>query len=114
MKRRVAAVLALSALALAALPRSAAAQAAEPRPLRIICFGAHPDDCELQTGGSAIKWAAKGHKVIPYYTDRFQKPNPFKADIVVDIDDVVEKKVAALELLESQFLEGGALASAAS
>lgn len=31
--------------------------------LRIIAFGAHPDDCELSTGGVAAKWAAAGHKV---------------------------------------------------
>ncbi|MFN0122056.1 MAG: PIG-L deacetylase family protein [Blastocatellia bacterium] len=31
--------------------------------LRIIAFGAHPDDCELKAGGVAAKWAAAGHKV---------------------------------------------------
>ncbi|MCC6420947.1 MAG: PIG-L family deacetylase [Gemmataceae bacterium] len=190
--------------------------------LRIIAFGAHPDDCELKVGGCAAKWAAQGHHVklvsvtngdighwrqaggplarrrtaevekaarllgihtqvldihdgeleptlehrrtitrlirewdadivlahrpndyhpdhrytgilvqdaafmvtvpffcpdVPYlkknpvflyYSDRFQRPNPFRADIVVDIGDVVEKKLAALEALESQFYEGGA------
>src|SRR5215510_8270521 len=31
--------------------------------LRIIAFGAHPDDCELQVGGVGSMWAAKGHHV---------------------------------------------------
>src|SRR5713101_4240058 len=31
--------------------------------LRIICFGAHPDDCEIQAGGVAALWSAKGHHV---------------------------------------------------
>src|SRR4029077_8443507 len=31
--------------------------------LRIICFGAHPDDCELQVGGTAALWAGQGHHV---------------------------------------------------
>src|SRR5688572_30469505 len=40
------------------------ASAAEgERKLRIICFGAHPDDCEIQAGGVGAMWAAKGHAV---------------------------------------------------
>lgn len=194
--------------------------------LRIICFGAHPDDCELKAGGVAALWAAQGHHVkfvsvtngdighwreaggplarrrqaeveradrllgiatevldihdgellptienrrtitrlirewkadivmshrpndyhpdhrytgvlvqdsaymvaVPFfcpditplkanplflfYSDAFQKPNPFQADIAVSIDPVIEKKLDALDLLESQFYEGGALGSA--
>src|SRR5205809_5689622 len=37
--------------------------AADDGKLRIICFGAHPDDCEIQAAGAAALWAAKGHKV---------------------------------------------------
>ncbi len=44
--------------------------------------------------------------------DRFRKPNPFEADVVVGIDDVLEKKLAAMEALESQFYEGGTSGSA--
>ena len=32
--------------------------------LRIIAFGAHPDDCELQVGGTGARWAAQGHHVL--------------------------------------------------
>ena len=190
--------------------------------LRIICFGAHPDDCELQAGGVAAMWAAKGHKVklvsvtngdighwreaggplakrrkaeaeqadkilgvtsevldihdgellptlenrrlitrlirewkadivmsprpndyhpdhrytgvlvqdaaymvtvpffcpdVPYlkrnpvffyYPDSFQKPNPFQPDVAVSIDSVIDRRLDALDALESQFYEGGA------
>ena len=45
-------------------PAAAPASAAEPaKPLRIIVFGAHPDDCELDAGGTAARWAQLGHKV---------------------------------------------------
>ena len=191
-------------------------------PLRIIAFGAHPDDNELRLAGTAAKWAALGHQVkfvavtngdighwreaggplarrrteesqatakilgittqvldihdgeleptlenrrtitrlirdwkadivlghrpndyhpdhravgqliqdasymvtVPFfcpdtppltrnplflsYEDRFTRPNPFRADIAVAIDDVLDKKLAAVEALPSQFYEGGA------
>ncbi|QDU94196.1 PIG-L deacetylase family protein [Lignipirellula cremea] len=205
--------------------RPAAADDAAPRPLRIIAFGAHPDDAEFQFGGTAAKFAALGHKVklvsatngdighwkmfgkplaerrtaevmeaakrlgvttevldihdgeimptlenrktiarlirnwqadivlthrpndyhpdhrnigllvrdaafmvrVPFYTpdskpldhnpvflyfpDNFTKPNKFEADIAVSVDDVFDQKVHAVDALESQVYEGGALGS---
>ncbi len=211
----------------AAQEKSKSAAGETPRrTLRIIAFGAHPDDCELQTGGVAAMWSARGHAVtlvsltngdighwrmaggplakrrneevqeaakilgtttivldnhdgelmpslenrrevtrqiraanadivmshrpndyhpdhrytgvlvqdaaymvaVPficpdvkplkenpiflYYYDRFETPNPFQPDIVVSIDSVVDKKLDALAVMESQFLEGGALGHA--
>lgn len=215
----------LSAAPAADPPAESAASPGDGK-LRIICFGAHPDDCELRAGGVAALWAAQGHHVkfvsvtngdighwresggplarrraaevrrvaealgietevldihdgelmptlenrrtitrlirewkadivmshrtndyhpdhrytgilvqdaafmvtVPFfcpdvphletnpvfffYPDRFQKPNPFEPDVVVAIDGVIEKKLDALELLESQFYEGGAGGSA--
>lgn len=205
-----------------ATANSAAAQ----RQLRIICFGAHPDDAEIGVSGTAALWAAKGHAVklvavtngdighwneaggplarrrkieveraakilgttvevldnhdgellptlenrktvtklirqwkadivishrpndyhpdhrytgvlvqdaaymvtvpnfapdVPhltnnpvfmYFSDRFEKPNPFEADVIVDVDSVMEKKLDGLLGMESQFYEGGANGSA--
>jgi LmbE family N-acetylglucosaminyl deacetylase len=219
-------VLALSATLRAAIPGVTLPPAHDGK-LRIIAFGAHPDDCELQVGGTAARWAAAGHHVllvsvtngdighwreaggplalrrkaevneahrilgiqgvvldnhdgeleptlenrrtltrlirawnadlvlgprtndyhpdhrytgvlvqdaafmvtvpffcpdVPamtknpvflYYTDRFQKPAPSRADVVVSIDPVIEKKLDALAVMVSQFAEGGANGSAA-
>ncbi|MDF1811550.1 MAG: PIG-L family deacetylase [Verrucomicrobiales bacterium] len=201
------------------------AQETEEKPLRIIAFGAHPDDVEFRLSGCAAKWVAKGHKVkfvsvtngdighwnesggvlarrrgaevkeaakrlgvevemldihdgelmptlenrktiarlirdwdadivlthrpydyhpdhrnagllvrdaafmikVPFYVpdsppikhsttflyfyDRFTTPYPFEADIAVSIDDVFDKKLHAIDALESQVYEGGALGS---
>lgn len=211
----------LALLGLVALPAAAADQ-----PLRIIVFGAHPDDAQFKAGGTAAKWAKLGHQVklvsvtngdighwesaggplakrrlaevrkadavvgattevldihdgelIPsldnrqkiirlirewradvvishrpwdyhpdhryvgvlvqdaafmvtvpfvctdlpplaqnplflYSSDRFQKPYPFKADIVVAVDDVFDQKLKALHEMPSQVYEGGASGSA--
>ena len=220
-------ILLTSALVIASTAAVSAAEApASDGKLHIICFGAHPDDCEIQVGGVAAMWAARGHKVklvsvtngdighwreaggplaqrrkaeaeradrilgvtcevldihdgellptlenrrmltrlirewqadivmgprpndyhpdhrytgvlvqdaaymvtvpffcpdVPYlkrnpvflyYPDGFQKPNPFQPDIAVSIDAVIEKKLDALDALESQFYEGGANGSA--
>jgi len=37
--------------------------AAQGDPLRIIVFGAHPDDCELEAAGTAARWSKLGYKV---------------------------------------------------
>jgi LmbE family N-acetylglucosaminyl deacetylase len=39
------------------------AQPAPGKPLRVIAFGAHPDDAELKASGVAALWAAAGAKV---------------------------------------------------
>jgi len=36
---------------------------AETDKLRIICFGAHPDDAEYKSGGTAALWRKQGHHV---------------------------------------------------
>jgi N-acetylglucosamine malate deacetylase 1 len=53
----------------------------------------------------------KKNPVFLYSSDRFQKPCPFEADIVVDVDPVFDRKVDALTALVSQTFEGGALGS---
>jgi len=49
--------------------------------------------------------ALKKNPVFLYYQDHFQRPNPFRPDIAVDITSVYDKKVSALDAHESQMYE---------
>jgi len=53
----------LSIAGAAALTTGGARAQTQEKPLRIIAFGAHPDDAELKAAGVAALWAAAGHKV---------------------------------------------------
>jgi LmbE family N-acetylglucosaminyl deacetylase len=47
----------------------------------------------------------ENNPVFFYFEDQFQKPQPFRPDIAVDIDDVWSQKVNALDAHVSQFYE---------
>src|SRR5437899_2172001 len=49
--------------------------------------------------------ALRKNPVFLYYEDRFQKPGPFRADVRVRIDAVLERKLGALDAHASQFYE---------
>jgi LmbE family N-acetylglucosaminyl deacetylase len=55
----------------------------------------------------------KKNPVFLYSSDGFQKPCPFRPDIVVSLDDAFDQKLEAIHELTSQAYEGGALSSAA-
>jgi LmbE family N-acetylglucosaminyl deacetylase len=47
----------------------------------------------------------KDNPIFIYYQDRFQKPSPFRPDIVVALDDVWETKIRGMDAHVSQFYE---------
>jgi len=49
--------------------------------------------------------ALEKNPVFLYAADRFQKPNPFEADVAIDIDEVFEKKIAGMAAHASQYFE---------
>jgi len=49
--------------------------------------------------------ALKKNPLFLYFEDRFQRPNPFRADIAIDVNDVFEQKIYALDAHASQFYE---------
>jgi LmbE family N-acetylglucosaminyl deacetylase len=53
----------------------------------------------------------KQNPLFLYSSDGFQRPYPFKADIVVSVDDVFDQKLEAIHEMPSQHYEGGASGS---
>ena len=49
--------------------------------------------------------ALRKNPVFLYYEDGFQRPNPFRPDIAVATDEVIDKKIDALDSHVSQFYE---------
>src|SRR5262249_38699357 len=49
--------------------------------------------------------ALRKNPVFLYYSDHFQRPNPFRADVAIAVDDVVSKKFDVVQAIESQFFE---------
>lgn len=49
--------------------------------------------------------ALRKNPVFLYYQDNFQRPNPFRPDIAVNIDSVLDRKMDALDSHVSQFYE---------
>lgn len=47
----------------------------------------------------------RANPIFAYMSDTFRKPYPFAADVVVGIDDVLERKLDMLHCFESQFYE---------
>lgn len=61
--KRLCCLLCLSVAPLLSAAPEEPTAATQTQPLRIIAFGAHPDDAELKASGVAALWAAAGHKV---------------------------------------------------
>jgi LmbE family N-acetylglucosaminyl deacetylase len=49
--------------------------------------------------------ALRKNPVFMYFQDNFQRPNPFTPDVAVAIDDVIDKKIEALDAHVSQMYE---------
>ena len=49
--------------------------------------------------------ALRKNPVFLYYEDRFQRPNPFRPDIAIILDQVIDQKIDALDAHVSQFYE---------
>ena len=49
---------------------------AQEDPLRILVIGAHPDDADIDAGGTAALWASMGHQVKFLSSDQWRCRTP--------------------------------------
>lgn len=74
-------------------------------PLRILCIGAHPDDCECKASGSATMWAQAGHTVRFVSATNGETGHYNQGGVVLTQRRIAEAKAAAATLgVESQIL----------
>ena len=49
--------------------------------------------------------ALRKNPVFMYFQDNFQRPNPFRPDVAISIDDVIDRKIDMMDAHVSQFYE---------
>ena len=76
------------------------------QPLRVIVFGAHPDDCDLNAGGTAALFVQMGHKVkFVSLTNGNKGHHTMKSDELAARRKAEMQKVAALIGIEYDNLD---------
>jgi hypothetical protein len=93
---------ALSVLLLMPVVSPASRQTPATSPLRILAFGAHPDDAELKASGVAALWAAPR---VPVLFRQLPAAVSLRPSIVVGIDSVAEQKWVCIAAMPSQFVD---------
>ncbi|RKX35856.1 MAG: PIG-L family deacetylase [Verrucomicrobia bacterium] len=74
-------------------------------PLRILVFGAHPDDCEFKCAGSAARWSKAGHVVrFVSVTDGRNGHHQIEPDRLVTIRSKEAAAAAGVLGIESEVL----------
>ena len=49
--------------------------------MNVVCVGAHPDDCECYAGGTAVRWARLGHRVVFVSMTNGDAGQPFRVRV---------------------------------
>ena len=76
------------------------------QPVRVIAFGAHPDDCDFRAGGTAILFSQMGHKVKFVSMTNGSKGHHYLSEAETDAEHKADmKKVADLIDIEYECMD---------